>query len=303
MIDAHTLEGHRPLLWNLGYRMTGSATDADDVVQEAFVRALEHPPPRVGSDAPIRPWLVRVAVNVARDVLRRRKRRDYLGPWLPEPVDIESVPAPPLDWPEARYGAAESSSFAFLLALEVLTPLQRAVLLLRDVLDFDVRETASALTSSAGAVKVAHHRARKALESYDRARVIPSPELVERSQGALARLMAALGAGDARAFAELLSDDVRTLNDAGGRYLAALKPVVGRDKVARFYLALGSTRRASHTNVLLANGLPALVVEFENPGPREAPRALIRVELAADDRVRELHVLLAPKKLERLCRS
>jgi len=299
-MDAHTLERHRPLLWNLGYRMTGSAADADDVVQEAFVRALEHPPQWVADDAPIRPWLVRVTMNVARDLLRRRKRREYVGPWLPEPVDVESVPGPPPDWPEARYGAAESSSYAFLLALELLTPLQRAVLLLRDVLDLDLRETAAALDTSEGAVKAAHHRARKALESYDRAREVPSAELVERSRVALARLRSALAAGDAQAFAALLTDDVRTFNDAGGRYLAALKPIFGRDKVARFYLALASGGRTWRGDLLLANGLPALLLDLENPPQREAPRALIRVELARDDRIREIHVVLAPKKLERL---
>jgi len=300
MMDARTLEGHRPLLWNLGYRMTGSTADADDVVQEAFARALEHSPQWAGDDAPIRPWLVRVAMNIARDLLRRRKRRGYVGPWLPEPVDIESVPGSPPDWPEARYGAAESASYAFLLALEVLTPLQRAVLLLRDVLDFDLRETAAALGTTEGAVKALHHRARKALESYDGARQVPSAARVERSRAALARLTAALAAGDAQAFAALLTDDVRTVNDAGGRYLAALKPVLGPEKVTRFYLALASDGRVARTSMLLVNGLPALWVEFDDPPPREAPRVLIRVELAPDDRVREIHVLLAPEKLERL---
>jgi RNA polymerase sigma-70 factor (ECF subfamily) len=299
-MDAHTLEGHRPLLWNLGYRMTGSAADADDVVQEAFVRALERPPEWAGVDAPIRPWLVRVTMNVARDVLRRRKRRGYVGPWLPEPVDVESVPGPSPDWPEARYGAAESSSYAFLLALELLTPLQRAVLLLRDVIDFDLRETAAALGTSEGAVKAAHHRARKALESYDTTRQAPSAELVERSRGALARLASALAVGDAAAVAALLTEDVRTLNDAGGRYRAALKPVVGRNKVARFYLALASRGLIYRGDTLLMNGLPALLLDIENPPAREAPRFLIRVELAPDDRIREIHVVLAPKKLQRL---
>ena len=84
---------HRRFLWGISYRMTGSAADADDVVQDTFVRAIEHPPAR--TDEPLRPWLVKVALNLSRDVLRRRKRREYVGPWLPSPIDTADEPAPP----------------------------------------------------------------------------------------------------------------------------------------------------------------------------------------------------------------
>src|SRR6266536_6314616 len=78
-------EEHRRFLWSLCYRMTGSAADADDVVQDTFVRAMERPPRRI--DEPLRPWLVKVALNLSRDLPRRRKRRDYTGPWLPSPIE------------------------------------------------------------------------------------------------------------------------------------------------------------------------------------------------------------------------
>ena len=84
---------HASTVRALVYRMTGSAADADDVVQDTFVRAIEHPPPRI--DEPLRPWLVKVALNLSRDVLRRRKRREYVGPWLPSPIDTADEPAPP----------------------------------------------------------------------------------------------------------------------------------------------------------------------------------------------------------------
>jgi RNA polymerase sigma-70 factor (ECF subfamily) len=162
---AETLETDRRLLWGLCYRMTGNAADADDLVQETFVRALERPPRR--TDEPMRPWLVRVAMNLSRDLLRRRRRRDYAGPWLPSPVetDEESLPsyepaAPSEDSPAARYDLLESLSFAFLLALEALTPQQRAVLLLRDVFDYSTAETAAALDLTEANVKVTLLRAR-----------------------------------------------------------------------------------------------------------------------------------------------
>ena len=127
---------HERFIWGLCYRMAGNAADADDLAQETFVRAWERPPAR--TDEPWRPWLVRVAMNLSRDLLRRRKRRGYEGPWLPSPIETGDEFTPPsyepVDEegnPAARYDMLESASFAFLLALEALTPAQRAVLLLR----------------------------------------------------------------------------------------------------------------------------------------------------------------------------
>jgi RNA polymerase sigma factor (sigma-70 family) len=128
----------------LCYRMTGNAADADDLVQETFVRAWKSPPER--TEEPWRPWLARVAMNLSRDLLRRRKRRHYDGTWLPSPIETGDEAAAPPDEPVdeqgdplARYDMLESVSFAFLLALEALTPAQRAVLLLRDVFDYSVK--------------------------------------------------------------------------------------------------------------------------------------------------------------------
>ena len=147
----HAFGEHRPFLWSLCYRLCGDAADAEDLVQDTFVRALQHPPSR--TDAPWRPWLVKVALNLGRDLLRRRRRRGYVGPWLPAPVD--EPPAAEGAGPGARYDRLESVTVAFLLALEALTPAQRAVLLLRDVFDYSVRETAgveSLLAEDAAAV-------------------------------------------------------------------------------------------------------------------------------------------------------
>ena len=141
------LEVHRPLLWGLAYRITGSAADADDIAQEALARALEHQP-----DEP-RPWMYKVAANLARDQLRRRRRAPYRGPWLPEPVaDADD-----------RLGLRQSASMAMLLAMERLRPTQRAVLVLRDAMELDAAETARLLGMSEGNVRVTHHRARKVM--------------------------------------------------------------------------------------------------------------------------------------------
>lgn len=301
---ADAFAADRRFLWGLCYRMTGSAADADDVVQETFARALERPPRRTAE--PLRPWLVRVAMNAARDLLRRRKRRAYVGPWLPAPVetgDEESPPAhepalPGGDTTAGRYDLLESVSFAFLLALEALTPRQRAVLLLRDVFDYSVRQTADALDLSEENVKTTHHRARRAMQSYDRSRCVPTRTLQAHTRQALERFMVALATGDQRAVEELLADDVRAVSDGAGEFHAARVPVVGRGKVARFYAKIAARRSPeARSEIRVLNGLPALVSEMGGTLPGEAVRMVLRVEVDADGRIVRLHAILASRKL------
>src|SRR5205814_711301 len=215
-------EEHRGFLWSLCYRMTGSAADADDVVQDAFVRAMERPPRRI--EEPLRPWLVKVALNLARDHLRRRRRRDYVGPWLPSPIETDSEPpSHETATSEGRYDLLESVSFAFLVALEALTPTQRAVLLLRDVFDYSVKETAEALDLTETNVKTTLHRARRAMEAYNRARQIPTAARQEATAAALRQFLQALQEHDVGAIETLLADEVRTTTDGGGEFRSALK--------------------------------------------------------------------------------
>jgi RNA polymerase sigma-70 factor (ECF subfamily) len=294
---------HKPFLWGLCYRLTGSAADADDLVQETFVRAMERPPAR--TDEPWRPWLARVAVNLGRDLLRRRKRRAYGGPWLPSPIETGEEEAPPSYEPvdgqgstEGRYDLLESVSFAFLLALEALSPQQRAVLLLRDVFDYPVHETAAALGISETNVKTSHHRARRAMRDYDRARCVPTRTLQERTRQALERFLTCLINQDVAAIEALLSADVQAVSDGGGEFLAALRPVVGRDKVVRFYTKTSERRGLNaRLNVRMLNGLPALVIEFTDNAPREVSRMVMRCDLNPDGQIKVLHSILASRKL------
>ncbi len=295
--EAHLWE-HRPFLWGLCYRMTGVAADADDLVQETFARALAKPP---RLDAPIKPYLTQVALNLARDALRRRKRQGYVGPWLPSPIetDDEAVPVsaePPST--EGRYDLLESVSFGFLLALEALTPKQRAVLLLRDVFDYSVKETAHALGVSEDDVKTTHLRARRAMAAYDAARSVPTREMQRRNRAALERLMSALLTNDVAAVERELATSVRHLSDGGGEFLAARVPVIGAAKVARFLLRLleirGVPRRAELKTL---NGFPAVVAWFESERPKDAPIAVLRIEADGEGRVREVHTVLASRKL------
>jgi RNA polymerase sigma-70 factor (ECF subfamily) len=292
-------ERHRRALWGLSYRMTGVAADADDVVQETFVRAMRDPPDR---GRPVGPWLTRVAVNVARDLLRTRKRRGYTGPWLPSPVasDEESVAEATDEGPEGRYGLLESASFAFLLALEKLTPMQRAVLVLRDVLDYSVRETADAVGSSEGAVKGAHLRARRAMADYDGTRTAVGADAHPSHLAMLQRFLAAVGAGDAAAVEALLADDVVVLSDGGGEFKAALRPVHGPAKVAAFVLGVSRKRGAPAGLVLgVYNGLPSVVVDAGPNASRWAPTIFTQCPLDASGRIRAVYIVLATRKLAR----
>jgi RNA polymerase sigma-70 factor (ECF subfamily) len=194
---------HRAFLWGLSYRITGSADDADDVVQDTFVRACKHAPTHV--DNP-RQWLMRIAINLGRDVLRRRKRRGYVGPWLPTPIDSGEDDSPPSFEPvvdgqtlEARYDLVESVSLAFLQALEALTATQRAVLLLRDVFDYTAAEVAADIDTSEGNVRIIHLRARRAMEAYERHRTTPTPAVRARTHDVLRRFVALLTTGDVHA--------------------------------------------------------------------------------------------------------
>jgi RNA polymerase sigma-70 factor (ECF subfamily) len=285
---------HGRFVWGLCYRMTGSSADADDLVQETFARALASPPP--DTSAPWRPWLVRVAVNLARDRLRKRRRAPYTGPWLPAPIETGDDTADNDD-PERRYGMLESVSFAFLLACEALTPRQRAVLLLRDVLDYSVEETARALHLTPPNVKTTLHRARAAMRAYDTARSVPTRELQEKTRAALERLALALSTGDLAAVEAALVPTALTTTDAGGDFRAALRHVTGASRVARFYLGLMKKIAPSRVVFRAINGLPALVVEVDDPPLRVAPRMVVRCDLGEDGRIARVHAILARGKL------
>ena len=300
---------HRRFLWGVGYRMTGSAADADDIVQDTFVRAMEHPPKRTGE--PLRPWLVKVALNLSRDVLRRRKRRDYVGPWLPTPVDTSGEPAPPSHEPtvdgretlEGRYDLLESVSMAFLVALEQLTPRQRAVLLLRDVFDYSVKETCEALDLSEPNVKTTHHRARHVMSAYDRQRLRRSSSVQNSNRAALFQFLQRLEANDVAGLEALLAEDVKTTTDGGGEFRSALRTIVGRDKVARFYLAIATIGQGHRTRVVTLNGLPAVVIDTEVVPPRVAPRSVIQVDVDDAGLIRHIYVVSATDKLRALPRT
>jgi len=303
---------HRDLIWGVCYRMLGCPADADDALQATFEKVLSHPP--ADMSLPLRPWLLRVAVNHCRDQLRRQRMRSAF--WLPGP--LETPPDDPrfagAESPDARYSRLESVSLAFMVALHTLSPLQRAVMILRDVLDLSVREAAEALDTSESNVKMALHRARAALA---RSPVQHPIHDLKTEQRVLQALLVHLASHNIPALTELLVQDVVLCNDADPDQVAAHRLVVGREKVLRFQTK--TSRTVSRFALRVFNGRPALVAELHSKrtpssgriigeaaagadiATRELPRRMVFwVELDAAARVVALHIQTSRRKLSHI---
>lgn len=274
------LSEHRSYLQRLAYRMLGTLEDAEEVVQETMVRALERRP---DEDRPLRPWLTRVAMNLSRDRLRRRKRAPWRGVWLPEPVEDPG--------PDAVVEAGRMASYAWMVALEVLTPSQRAVVVLREVFEHDAATTAEILQTTPASVRAMHARARRALAR-------PVETSAAAHNRAFQKLLTALYSGDESLLAEVMLPDVRYVSDANGRYQAAGIPVMGRDRVVRLLLGLSKGLDAdTDVGFVPVNGGIAMVVRRRAPQRRQSPVAATMLELDEEGRIVTMYTQLLPEKL------
>lgn len=202
---------------------------------------------------------------------------------------------------EGRYDLLESVSLAFLQALEALTPMQRAVLLLCDVFDYSAAETAAALDLSDANVRTIHHRARRAMGAYERRRSPPTLSNRRRTQTALRRFLELLGAADVRGIERMLAADVRAVADAGGEFTAARRPILGSARVARFFARLAASRPGrARVSLRILNGFPAAVVEFESVPARRPPRLVLSVEVNGKGKVAVIRVVAGSRKLRAL---
>ena len=268
------------------------------------MRALKRGPERL--DDPRR-WLTRVAVNAARDALRRRKRRAYIGPWLPTPIELAGEDAPPSYEPVADDGLyaggsatdlLESASMAFLHALEGLTPTQRAVLLLSDVFDYSAAEVAKALDLAVGNVRTIHHRAKRAMASYDDHRAVPTASNQARTQKSLEQFLAFLGACDVSGIERMLAADVRAVSDGGGEFTATTRAILGPGRVARFFARLAASRPGPiHITMPSLNGFPAAQFEFAVSAGRRPPRLVLSVDVNASGLISDMRVIANSTKL------
>ncbi len=224
--DGDPLAPHRGRLLGLAYRMLGSRSDAEDVVQDAYLRFT-------GAQNVHNPeaFLVTIVTRLCLDRLKSAKaqREIYVGPWLPEPVfDAEGLSA------DAATELADDLSFALLLALDRLSPMERAAFLLHDVFDTPFSEVAAMLDCTEAACRQLASRARRAVRDER-----PAPTATPDSHARLLKAFSdAVASGNVRQLAELLREDAVALTDGGGRKFAARNPIIGADKVARFFIGL-----------------------------------------------------------------
>jgi RNA polymerase sigma-70 factor (TIGR02957 family) len=226
--DAEVFEAHRDLMFAVAYRMLGSIADAEDAVQDAWLRWSAEPREDVASP---RAYLARIIANTSLNRLRsaRARREAYVGPWLPEPLLTEAGP----DATE-RAELAESVSVAMLVVLESLTPDERAVFVLREVFGFSYAEIGAALGRSAPAVRQLGHRAREHVQARR-----PRFEVDwDQQREVTARFLAAAAGGDFGGLMTVLAPDVTLLADGGGKVKAPMRPITGAAKVARFLAAV-----------------------------------------------------------------
>jgi RNA polymerase sigma-70 factor (ECF subfamily) len=240
-------EEYRRLLLGLGYRLLGSMWDAEDVVQEAYLRWMNTDRSEIREPSS---FLVTVVTRLALDQLRsaRASRESYTGPWLPEPVDGRAFG--PLDTAELR----DTVSYATIHMMERLSPPERAVFVLREAFDLPYDEIAEILGSHAATCRQWHHRAVRHL-ARGPGRFAPAPS--DHAQ-LLNRFLAAARDGDMAALTELLAEDVVAYNDGGGKVRAALRPVIGRGNVLAFVTGLMSRYPLQEARLTEANGEPAI---------------------------------------------
>jgi RNA polymerase sigma-70 factor (ECF subfamily) len=275
---------HRPLLFSVAYRMTGSVADAEDIVQDAWLRwsATDESAVR----APV-PYLVKTVTNLALNEMTsaRARRESYVGPWLPEPL---------LTSPDAAEEAemAESVSLAMLVVLESLSPLERAVFVLGDVFGYGHGEIAEMIDREPSAVRQLAHRARQHVQAR---RPRYETDAATRAD-IVARFREACAGGDLAAMLALLAPDVTAWSDGGGKVTAARRPVHGADNVARWLLGVLAKpdTQGMEIDVASINGELAMVGKFG-----DVTAGSLHLELD-HDRVVGIRMVLNPDKLRGL---
>ncbi len=284
-----SFETYRPYLFSIAYRMLGGAMDAEDMVQETYIRYQTASPQAIHS---LKAYLTTILVRLCMDQLQlaRRKRELYVGPWLPEPILTEEMPEAAN--PETRVETEESISLAFLVLLEKLQPFERAVFLLREVFEYEFAEIADILEKTETACRRSFSRAKQHL--VERRPRFPSTPETHRQL--LTSFLAAVQSGEMTTLTNLLSENVILWSDGGGKArTATLLPIYGRENVAR--LSLGSKRfwpENMHFELREVNGQIALV------GRVDGLAWLVMAMDIEHGQIQAIRIVANPEKLTRV---
>ncbi|WP_127353776.1 RNA polymerase sigma-70 factor [Actinacidiphila soli] len=277
---------YRRLLFSVAYRVLGSAADAEDAVQDAWIKWSSADRSQVADP---KAYLTRIVSNLALERLRstRHKRETYVGPWLPEPILTSGDTADAVT-------DAESVSMAMLVVLETLSPLERAVFVLKEAFGFSHAEIAQAVERSEAAVRQTAHRAREHVRARRPRFTTDRPRQREVTE----RFFAAATGGDINTLMELLSPDVTLWTDGGGKVRQALKPVVGAQTVASWFAAIATVTYQGvqpadmRAELVEINGGPGMV--FSAP---DRVIATVTFDFDADGRITAIHNVANPDKL------
>jgi RNA polymerase sigma-70 factor (ECF subfamily) len=297
---AASFEPYRRRLRGLAYRMLGSMADAEDAVQETYLRWHAADRDRVMDP---RAFLMTTAARICLDMLTsaRARREEYVGPWLPEPVLDTSALAP-----DRRTELAEDVSVALLLTLDRLSALERAAFLLHDVFDFSFGEVAAALDRSEAACRQLASRARAHVRAArPQGATVPSPpssDVDAKHAQLMSAFAAATASGDLNALTQMLASDVRIVTDGGGKVRAALEVIEGADRAARFMIEVTRKRPGAwwrdefRMRLAVINGLPGVVVD--------APEGTVQTTAfeIEGEVIRALYIVRNPDKLRHLAR-
>jgi RNA polymerase sigma-70 factor (ECF subfamily) len=275
----------RPLLFTIAYEILGSATEADDVLQDSYLRWAAVDLSTVNDTKSYLAQLVtRQALNAIRAGARRRE--EYVGPWLPEPLLLDDQD------PSADVVLAESVSMAMLVLLETLSPDERAVFVLREVFGFDYAEIADAVGKPAPTVRQVAHRAREHVRARRKRFDTVDPQ---RNAVITAQFLATAASGDVDALMAMLAPDATWMADSGGKVSAARRPVVGAERVARAIAGLMRIAGAAlHVQTVTCNSAPAVLLYLG-----EQLEGVITLEIAGD-KITNFYVMRNPDKLAAL---
>jgi RNA polymerase sigma-70 factor (ECF subfamily) len=282
-------ESYRPYLFSIAYRMVGSASEAEDIVQDAYLRYRQA---QSGEIRSLKSYLATLVTRLCLDHLKsaRVQREQYIGPWLPEPLLTSGQDTLPFE----NAAQHESISFAFLVLLESLSPPERAVFLLHDIFDYDYQEIATMIGKSPASCRQLGHRARASIAARKH-RYEPSHEVHLRL---INHFLQACQEGDVEGLKELLAQDVVNYGDGGGKALAARRPVVGIEAVIRFWLTLvrkvPADLRITFEEV---NGQPAIIMWIG-----DAVYNVVSFEVA-DGKIQAFRGILNPDKLAYIARQ
>ena len=273
-------ERHRSLLFSIAYRMLGSVAESEDVVQEAYLRWREVPEGEVRSP---KSYLSAVVTRLSIDRLRSARREEYIGPWLPEPLISDRA-----EELAAHDELDESLSMAFLVLLESLNPVERAVFLLREVFDYDYEEISSIVRKSEANCRQIARRARQSVA----ARRPRFERSLEKEKMLTERFVEACMSGDMEGLLELLSEDVTLWSDGGGKVAAAPYPIHGPEKVARFLVGvLRTVPPGFFAHPARVNGGPGAIGYVD-----DHPTGVVALDVA-EGRIRRVRIVVNPDKL------